>query len=153
MLDYSGIIKYSGNKFNRFPFFNESVWQAAVSQTRSTFFQNTILLNEKKAVCECVSANIFFIKKNELLTPGLLSGCFEDTLRAVILEITKNMGLKTTESADIKREDIFHIDELFIASEETGIQWILGVENKRFVHEYSVSIHEKLNEYLKEKEN
>jgi branched-chain amino acid aminotransferase len=63
------------------------------------------------------------------------------------------MGLKTTESADIKREDIFHIDELFIASEETGIQWILGVENKRFVHEYSVSIHEKLNEYLKEKEN
>ncbi len=153
LLNYSGITKYSGNKFNRFPFFNDSVWRAAVAQNRDTFFQNTILLNENRSICECVSANIFFIKKNEVFTPAIESGCYTDTLRPVILEITKKLGFRTLESADIKREDVFHVDELFLASEETGVQWILGVENKRFVHEHSVAVYEKLNEYLKEKEN
>ncbi|QGY45408.1 hypothetical protein GM418_17525 [Maribellus comscasis] len=151
LLNYSGIKKYSANKLNRFPVFNESIWRAALAQNRDTFFQNTILLNEKKSICECVAANIFLFKKNELITPGLTAGCFEDTLRQIIINIVKDLGFKTLESEEIKREDIFHVDELFITSEEAGIQWVLGVENKRFVHEYSVTIHEKLNVYLQEK--
>ncbi len=153
LLNYSENTKYSGNTFNRFPVYNESLWQAAIAQNRDAFFQNTILLNENKSVCECVANNIFLFKKNELLTPGLASGCFEDTFRPVILEIAKTSGFQVKESNDIKQEDIQKVDELFIASEETGIQWVLGVENKRFVHEHSITVYEKLNAFLKEKVN
>jgi hypothetical protein len=45
------------------------------------------------------------------------------------------------------------MNELFIAGEESGIQWILGVENKRFIHHYSEIIHEKLNDFLKGRVN
>ena len=89
------------------------------------------------------------IKGNALITPSLQTGCFEDKLRNTILEIASNFNLKVMESAKIKKEDLLQMDEIFIASEENGIQWILGVENKRFVHHYSAKIHEKLNEYLK----
>ncbi|MCG6186454.1 aminotransferase class IV [Maribellus maritimus] len=151
LLNHSGIKKYSANKFNRFPFFNESTWKAALAQNRGTFFQNTILFNEKKSICECVAANIFLFKKSELITPGLSAGSFEDTLRQIVIDIAKDLGFKVSESDEITPEDISHVDELFIASEEAGIQWVLGVENKRFVHEHSVTIHEKLNTLLREK--
>ncbi len=151
LLNYSGITKYSGNSINSFPFFNEPVWQAAISQNRGTLFQNTILLNEKGAVCECAYANLFMFKGNELITPGIASGCFEDTLRPLVIETAMGLGFKITEKTDLKTKWLLLADEIFVASEETGIKWVMGVEKKRFVHEHSVSIHEKLNEYLKEK--
>ena len=153
LLNYSDIIKYSTNEFNSFPIFNESIWRAAIAQNRNTLFQNTILLNEKKSVCECVGTNLFLYQKNELITPSISTGCVEDTLRSVILEMAKTSGFQLRESDNIKKEDILKVDELFIASEETGIQWVLGVENKRFVHDHSVTIYEKLNAFLKEKIN
>lgn len=153
LLNYSAVLKHSGNEFNHFPVFNESMWQAAIAQNRDTLFQNAILLNEKNAICECVSANIYMIQKNEVLTPAMSSGCFEDTIRPIIIELMKDLGFNITESRNLMHDNVIQSDELFIASEETGIQWILGVENKRFVHEHSVVIHKKLNEFLKEKVN
>ena len=41
------------------------------------------------------------------------------------------------------------MNEIFLASEENGIQWVLGVGNKRFVHRASIKIHELLNLQLK----
>jgi hypothetical protein len=55
------------------------------------------------------------------------------------------------ESENIYKEDVLQMNEIFIAGEEYGIQWLLGVENKRYVHRYSAIIHEKLNDYLKKK--
>jgi hypothetical protein len=43
------------------------------------------------------------------------------------------------------------MNEIFFASEEIGIQWVLGVENKRFVNPVTKQIHRKLNKILKEK--
>ena len=84
-----------------------------------------------------------------LITPSLQTGCFEDKLRNTILGIATNINLKVVESAKIKKEDLTEMDEIFLASEENGVQWVLGVENKRFLHLFSAKIHEKLNEYLK----
>jgi hypothetical protein len=43
------------------------------------------------------------------------------------------------------------MDEVFFANEENGIQWVLGVGNKRFVHQVSDKINIELNHYLKTK--
>ena len=59
--------------------------------------------------------------------------------------------LKTEEPENIKTKDLLQMDEIFIASEEKGFQWILGIENKRYVHYFSRVIHEKLNQFLQEK--
>lgn len=149
LINYSTLKKHSEISLNRYSFYNTTLWKAAEARLRDSHFQNSILMNENNFVCECVNANIFMIKGNALITPSLQTGCFEDKLRNTILEIAPNFNLKVMESAKVKKEDLLQMDEIFIASEENGIQWILGVENKRFVHHYSAKIHEKLNEYLK----
>ncbi len=147
----SSLIKNSQNPFNRFPFFNELFWHAGLSEIRQSLHQQVLFLNENQSVCESAGANIFLVKENKLLTPALSTGCYEDVLRIYILEAAKTAGLQVAEMSSIEEPEIFEMDEIFIASESAGIQWILGVENKRFLHYYSGKIHEILIEKLSHK--
>jgi branched-chain amino acid aminotransferase len=147
----SSLIKNSQNPFNRFLFFNEMLWHAGLSEIRQSPYQQVLFLNENQSVCESAGANIFLVKDNKLLTPALSTGCYEDVVRLFILEAAKTAGLQVAEVNSIEEPEIFEMNEIFIASESAGIQWILGVENKRFLHYYSGKIHEILVERLSHK--
>lgn len=149
MINFSEFEKYRGNPLNYFSFSNLPAWKFADGRNMDTPFDNSIFINEKGFVSDCISANIFMIKGKTLITPHPETGCFIDNIRNHILNVAAETGLKVTESDSIRKEDVFQMNEIFIAGEENGIQWILGVGSKRFVHRHSVKIHEKLNEYLK----
>ncbi len=150
LVNFSELKKFSENNFYRFSFFNETFWKVAGSQNRGTIYQNSIILNENNSVCEIISSNLFFISKETLITPSVKTGCFEDILRPVVIETAKKTGLKIIESGEITKEQVFGMDEIFTVSEAEGMLWVLGVENKRYIRNKSIQIHEKLNDYLKE---
>ncbi|MCF6356475.1 MAG: aminotransferase class IV [Draconibacterium sp.] len=150
-VNFSESKRRSANDLNRHLFYNKTNWRIKQSQLRDSTFNNSILINEKGMISEGIGSNIFMIKENVLITPSLGSGCFEDTIRNIILETAPLLQLKTIELSNIKKEHIFEMNEIFFASEETGIQWILGVENKRFVNPVTKQIHQKLNDILKKK--
>jgi branched-subunit amino acid aminotransferase/4-amino-4-deoxychorismate lyase len=151
LINFSEFEKYSVNPLNQFAFFNAPFWQFAKARNLETTLDNSIFMNEKEVVCDCISSNIFMLKGRVLYTPSIETGCYTDSLRNNILESALMANLKVTESESIGKKDVFQMDEIFLASEEQGIQLVLGVDNKRFVHNYSRNIHEKLNEYLKKK--
>lgn len=150
-LNFSPIRKQAPPELSRFPYFNLPLWKAAGAGLRGSVFQNSVLLNENNQICECIGANLFMMKGNTLITPALETGCFEDLLRNLILEIAGQLKIKVLESGKISKEEMLNMNEIFIASEESGIQWILGIENKRFVHHFSEIIYEQLDRRLKEK--
>ena len=151
LANFSESKRRSANDLNRHLFYNKTNWRIKRSQLRDSTFQNSILINEKGMVSEGIASNIFMIKDNVIVTPSLGSGCFEDTIRNLILEVTSEIKLKTLELPNIKKEHILAMDEIFFASEEIGIQWILGVENRRSVNPVTKQIHQKLNAILKSK--
>jgi len=153
LVNYSSYTKYTRNQLNPFSFYNQPLWDVVQAQLQKTLFQNSIFLNEYHAVCDAMHANLFFIRDKELITPALSTGCYQDVLRSIILSLAAETDLKVTESDQIKPEDVLRMDEIFMAGEPLGIQWILGVENKRYIHLYSLLIYEKLNKYLKGKVN
>ena len=151
LVNFSELQKHSENPLNRHSFYNITNWKIMESQLRYSNFQNSIILNEEGMTCEGITSNIFMVKDNVLITPSLDSGCFEDTIRNPVLEATAKLQIKILELSNIKREHFIEMNEVFFASEELGIQWVLGVENKRFVHQITKQIHGKLNEILIEK--
>ncbi len=151
LIDFSEFEKYSINPLNQFAFFNAALWKFAEAENRGNTLYNSIFINEKKAVCDCISSNIFMLKGRVLFTPSVGTGCYIDSLRNIIVESAKKENLKVEESESINKEDVIQMDEIFLASEEHGIQLVLGVDKKRFVHNYSRNIHLTLNEYLKKK--
>lgn len=151
LLTFSNQRKTASNSFNRFAFFNRNLWEASCAEIRNSPFQNSVILNEKNEVCECTFANIFLIKGNVLITPSLKSGCFSDILRPIVLKNAKKAGFNLSEANHLGKDGLTEMDEIFIASEETGIQWVLGLGNKRFLHQETDTIYEKINDFLKAK--
>ncbi len=152
LLTFSNQQKTASNSFNPFAFFNQNIWEAALAEIRNSPYQNAVILNEKDDVCECSFANLFMIKGSKLLTPSLKSGCFDDILRSEILNNAKETGLTVVDSNHIQKEELKEMDEIFLASEEKGIQWVLGLGNKRFLHQMTDKIHEKTNDCLRKKQ-
>jgi branched-chain amino acid aminotransferase len=153
LVNISNIHKDSTNPLSRYGFYNKTIWKVVESQLRKTNYQNSILLNEKKMVCEGIATNIFMMKDDVLVTPSLDSGCFEDTIRTSVLEVANRLKMKVLELSKIKKEYLLEMNELFFASEQKGIEWILGIENKRFIHFHTEKIHQELNNCLKERVN
>jgi branched-chain amino acid aminotransferase len=151
LVNFSEFQKNSKLSLNILKCHNLSLWNSAKAQIKDSQYQGSILLNEKNEVCEGLGSNIFILKDNVLITPSLDSGCYEDTLRSIVMDLAKSEKLKILEMPNIEKSHLFSMDELFFASEEQGIQWILGIDNKRFVHGFSIKLHEELNKLLKSK--
>jgi len=148
LVNFSAFKSLFTSEFNEFRFSKKAGWNLQELLLRNSNFSNSIILNEKEAICEGLFANIFFIKGKILYTPSPDTGCYIDVTRNLILEIAPKVGLKVLELKSLYKNDLPGMDEIFLCSEERGIQWILGVENKRYVHYYSAKIHEKLNQLL-----
>jgi branched-chain amino acid aminotransferase len=149
ILNFSEFEKYRGNPLNQYNYYNLQNWIFAEARIRDTSFHNSIILNDNGCICECISANIFMIKGKTIYTPNAETGCYIDSVRNHILNNAPKAGLRVEESANLKKEDIFQMNEIFLASEEKGIQWVLGVGNKRYVHRASKKMHELLNLQLR----
>lgn len=133
------------------PVFHQSIWKTSQAELETSGCQSSVLFNEKGFVCEAISSNLFFIKNKVLYTPSCITGCYCDILRPVILELAEKMQLKFIESDELTADVLRTADEIFLISEANGIQWILGIEKKRFVRELSMHFHEMLNSFFKEK--
>lgn len=78
-------------------------------------FDDALLLNEKGQLVECTSANIFLVRKRQVLTPPLSSGCLPGVTREVLREVIPRAGLELCEQ-DLTMEDLSSVAEVFISS-------------------------------------
>ena len=120
-------------------------------QLKHSGYDGSILSNENNFICEGLAANIFMIKDGVLITPSLETGCYKDVLRGMLLHMGKELNMQILEIPKIQQEHLLEMDEIFFVSEEKGVQWVLGIENKRYVHEYAEKLYGKLNLELKRK--
>lgn len=150
-VNFSEYTKSSDGVFGKYAFQNRGLWLKELSEIDENEQQNSLFLNKNNFLCEAISSNVFMVKEKTLFTPALNTGCFEDNIRKHILEMAKQLHYKIQEKDDFRKTDIFMMNEVFLASEEKGIEWVVGVENKRYIRRASAAIHLQLNDFLKEK--
>ncbi|MCE4562687.1 aminotransferase class IV [Maribellus sp. CM-23] len=138
------------SQLGSYPFYSRLLWETARNTLRNEY-RNSILLNDKNYVCEGIAATLFMVKDRVLITPSTESGCCNPVIREMVLKLGHQMGLKVMEVPELEKELLFHVEELFLVSEATGIEWILGLENKRFVRSFSLDLHNELNLFLQNK--
>lgn len=141
-------LKNSNSNLGKYKCHNQLLWESVKAQIQNSVYRNSIILNEKRMVCEGIGTNIFMIKDKAIIAPSLKTGCYNDILRNIVLQLAKSMHLRIVETDQITKNHLLEMDELFFVNEEHGVQWILGIGDKRFVHEYSSKLHQQLNNYL-----
>jgi branched-subunit amino acid aminotransferase/4-amino-4-deoxychorismate lyase len=125
----SPFVKVSGSPLTTYPFFSEPLWKAEELRSLRTM---AIFLNDKGLVTETINGNLFFVQKDELITPGSATGCISDIMRSYVLKAGAAAGFRIKES-DITPEEMIGMEEIFSVSEGNGFTWIMGIGGKRYM--------------------
>ena len=101
-----------------------------------------VFFNSDNIITECAIRNIFFIKKNILLTPALDLGILSGVMRDTIIDIAKGLNIDYQESY-ININELDSIDEAFITSTGIGLlpcYW----DDKKFTFDLTLEIKKEL---------
>lgn len=96
-----------------------------LERARAQGFDEALLMNEKGELAECTSANIFLVRRGEVFTPPLASGCLPGVTREILLEIGAKSGV-TLRQQTLTTDDLATADEVFISS---TTREVVGVES------------------------
>jgi branched-chain amino acid aminotransferase len=97
-----------------------------LERARAGGFDDALLLNERGELAECTSANIFLVRRGEVFTPPLSSGCLPGVTREVLLGIAAQAGVAIREEV-LTLDDLSGAEEVFISSttrEVAGVKFV-----------------------------
>lgn len=104
-----------------------------------------IILNQQKKICESISSNIFLQKEDKFYTPSLAEGCLPGIMRQVIIECIRQEKFFVEDMCSLTPEDLLLADELFLTNTITGIRWIVAFRQRRYYNKSSKLLIDKLN--------
>lgn len=134
---------------NYFTSDNEVLRVAIRKQCFKDRLDDIITINTAGHIVETAnSGNIFLIKDNTIYTPPLADGCHADVMRRVILEkVAPSLGYATVSDKPLYADDInSKVDEMFVASTRTGIQWVAAYKTLRFMRSKTTNILNKMSQ-------
>lgn len=102
-----------------------AIHAAALNQAKKAKYDDALLLNEKGQLAEVTSANIFWVKKNNIYTPPLSAGCLEGITRDSVIKETTRLGFNIIEQNGTLKK-LFDADEVFISS---SLKLVVGVSH------------------------
>ena len=92
-----------------------------------------IILNDDRAVCEAISANVFIVKGEEVYTPPLSDGCLKGVMRKNVITSLKKLGFSVHEKS-FSPFEIQKADEMFVTNATLGVRWVSSFKKKKFVN-------------------
>ncbi len=104
----------------------------AFEEAKKRRFDEAVRLNEREEIVSACLANLFWVKGNEIFTPGLETGCLGGTTRAFFLE---NFSIKEKR---VNKVDLIESDEVFLASSGIGIAAVKSIEGKIFTNSSTI---------------
>lgn len=104
-----------------------------------------LLVNDQNRVAESISSNIFFAMGNNLYTPSLSEGCVEGVMRQLVVSVAPQLGIKVMDGAEVDPNELLHADEMFLTNAVKGIQWVVGLRERRYYCKLSKLLIDKLN--------
>jgi branched-subunit amino acid aminotransferase/4-amino-4-deoxychorismate lyase len=120
---------------------SELIWKIAESHRDIYNADQLLILNEDDQIIEAIRANVYLVKKNEIMGAALHSGAYLDFTKKRLLKTFQQLGLNYHENSPMTEEDIREADEIFIASSVDGIQWVIGYMGKRYFNTITRKIH------------
>jgi branched-chain amino acid aminotransferase len=111
--------------------------------------EEVLLLNSKGEVAECSGDNIFVVKNEILWTPPTDAGILNGITRCVVLELAKELGIKTKESP-MTRYDVYTADEIFLTGSASELIPVVKIDARAIGNGKPGAIFKKLLERFRQ---
>lgn len=92
---------------------------------------DALVLNSMGRICDSTIANIFMVKDEQVITPGLPEGCVAGVMRKnLIRHLADNQW--TVIEQPITIEDLLAADEVFLTNSMFVIRWVQQIQERSF---------------------
>lgn len=108
---------------------------AAIAAKKSTY-NDFIILNNKRELCETIAHNIFIVKNNQLYTPPLSSGAVAGCYRDYVISKSKTEGIIVSE-IPLSIADLNDADEVFLTNAIKGMQSVSAFNDSYYEKHFS----------------
>ncbi len=107
---------------------------------------DVLIINTHNQIIEALASNLFWVKNNEFFTPLRSSGCVDGVMRKQIIRLLKTDGWPVHEVSGTDFASLLQADEIFLSNAIQGIQWVVGLRDKRYFCKLSKQVNRLLNE-------
>jgi branched-chain amino acid aminotransferase len=146
MIDIYTDFKKDVTKMSVFKTLNAQLYVMAAIFARDKGLDEALIQNNKLAVIESNSSNIFIVSNGVLYTPTLEDGPVAGTMRMNIINLALENKIKVYECT-LNPHNLLAADEMFITNAVRGIEWIGGYRTKRYFNDMSRRIMDLLNQH------
>ena len=114
----------------------------AADYAREHNLNDCLVLNTNDRIADSTIANIFIIRKNQVITPPLRESCIYGVMRRKILETKFEIeGLPESFSElPLTENDLEQADEVFLTNSIHGLRWVQRFRDKEYGNELTTKI-------------
>ncbi|MBC7873026.1 MAG: aminotransferase class IV [Ferruginibacter sp.] len=145
LIDIYPDAKKSCDKFSRLKSANYLPYSMAALFAKEKKLNDCLVLNTSDNIADSTIANVFMIKKDAVITPGLEEGCVNGVMRQHLLAGLREAGYPVLE-APVMIDDMLHADEVFLTNAVHGIRWVRQFRDKTYTN---VKTEEIYNRFIK----
>jgi len=113
-------------------------------------FDDSVILDNKKTIVQTSLGYIFLINGNEINTPALNKGFFNNVFYQKLINSIKNNNKFNCMEKDISPFEIQQADEVFIVNIIFGIQSVSSFKKKNYNTNKTIEIFNQFKSYIKE---
>jgi branched-subunit amino acid aminotransferase/4-amino-4-deoxychorismate lyase len=145
MVDIFMDFKKDINKFSSFKTLNCQLYVMAAIHARDKGLDESLIQNNKLAIIESTSSNLFIVSNGVLYTPTLEDGCIAGTMRMNVINIALENKIKVYECT-LNPHNLLAADEMFLTNAVRGIEWVVAYRTKRYYNDMGKRMLTLLNE-------
>lgn len=116
---FTGEIKSAGN-LSRYKLSGAMLYRAAAIYANKMNWDDILLVNQYDRICDSCIANVFFVHRDEIITPPVAEGCVDGIFRRTLLRIAPSLGFKIIEQP-VPLITADTADEIFLTNVIRGI--------------------------------
>jgi len=102
----------------------------AKTEAFASGFDEALLMNSKGKVCEASGMNLFIVRDNTLITPGVDQDILEGITRASVIELAKSFGIHVIERP-VDKTELLIADEVFLTGTAAKITPVKQIESTK----------------------
>ena len=134
------------NKLSNFKTKNGLLYVMCAIEAMEKGLDDLLITDEKGAILEGSSSNLFIVSNGVLYTPSLSQGCLGGVMRMTIINKALENGVKVYESS-IMPQHLLAADEIFLTNAIKGITWVSGYRTKRYGNEMAKRLLKQINNH------
>jgi branched-chain amino acid aminotransferase len=119
----------------------------AAMEAKENNWNECLLPNIKNEIAEGTWSSLVWLKKNQLFTPPLSSGCVDSTMKHALKDLLQQSGKDLTEQA-CTLSNLQQAQEVWLLNATRGIQAVSKFQDKNYPHAKALETASKLKDFL-----